>query len=56
VENTQLETYAMALFASMTRTLILIAALGALFWWAGSNPEAQEKSNWCGASGYLSKC
>jgi len=40
----------------MTRTLILIAAIGALFWWAGSNPDPQQRASWCGASGYFSKC
>lgn len=46
----------------MTRTLILIAALGALtalvalFWWAGSPPNPHDKMAWCGASGYFSKC
>ena len=56
VENTQLEAHTLALFAAMTRTLILIAALGALFWWAGSNPDPQQRTSWCGESGYFSKC
>ena len=56
VENAKLEAHALALFAAMIRTLVLIVALGALFWWAGSNPDPQQRTSWCGESGYFSKC
>jgi|HubBroStandDraft_6_1064221.scaffolds.fasta_scaffold00050_41 hypothetical protein len=40
----------------MIRVAVFFIVLGTLFWWIWSNPDPQEKTIWCGASGYFSKC